>query len=778
MVGLPPFGNDRLGNRWQRLLGRLSATTGCKPAPLASGDDTRLPDPITVEVMSLCPRFREDLRLTKQIHSGQVSFLIEDPVSGRFSRIGVPEFTLVSLLDGTTTVAEALAITASKHGVYSLDESDAISLCGWLVESGLAQTAASRTSGRISALNTKRSDQRIAGLMNPMFQKLPLMNPSSLVNPLVQFIQLALHRGGVLPLLFCGVIAWVVTTIVLVLSNGDRFWQSSGDVLSSHNWIWLALTWLIVKGVHELGHAVACRSLEGAVGQAGLMMVLFVPMPYVDVSSSLAFQNKWHRMLVAAAGMMVELVLASLAFALWVSTDSSLVQMHARNLIVTATLTTVLFNLNPLMRFDGYYLLSDFLELPNLATNASRWWNYVCSKYLLGSRVVRPTWPEGKRPFVAAYAMGAFLWRILICVSLAIAAMSLFWGAGIVLTVIAVLLWVGKPVLRFLSNKNSPMRIGRRALLIRSGGVGAAILVVLMIPFRRTVTAPVVVAYDEPTEVRANVRGFVDQVMVEQGQMVRTGDVLVRMCDQQLEMNQARLAIEIVQSEQRQRVLRNQRSLVELEIEQANETALLTRQADIEQRLRDLVIVADTDGQIVHSDLVDAEGTVVTAGHRLFVIANSQQLKWVAMIDQQDAVAIRERDAFSASVWLHGVGVLPETLNFTDLKPRATCDLVHPALASVSGGPLDVYRNPQARSNQGKWKLTTPRVVAEAKGQTKTSARRSEDADQGQMSHSLRSGQTGIVKFSLGRQTIGAIVLDQLQQWYQEIDKNSRVALR
>ncbi|TWU31967.1 efflux RND transporter periplasmic adaptor subunit [Novipirellula artificiosorum] len=732
-------------------------------------DEPIAADPITVEVMSFRPCIREDLRVTRQVHSGLPSFVIEDPVSGRFSRVGNVEYTFLSQLDGRTTVAEAFAVTASKHGLDALDEQDAVSLCGWLVESGLAHTNASKTGRRVADVARKQREQVIVGAMNPMFQKIPLCNPSFMVDPMVRVAKRLSQRSMVrVVLMFTAALGFAATTLALI-GNWHDLWNASRNVFADGNWIWLIATWVIVKGIHELGHATACRWLGGRVGEAGVMLVLFMPLPYVDVSSSWAFPNKWHRMLVAGAGMMVEAAMASIAFWFWLCVEDPVVQMHARNLIVAATITTVLFNLNPLMRFDGYYLLSDYLELPNLSTNATRWLTYLRQKYWLGASVTRPTWPEGQVPMVATYAVAAFVWRILICVTLAMAAMSLWRGAGILLAAVAITFWIGKPIVRLFAHWNDPVRINRSRFLTVTGAMVVLCIAGLMLPYQQRVSAPMIVTHDKPVEVRSRARGFVTEIAVEPGQRVVVGQVLARLTNRGLEIDLQRLNAEIAQSRHRQRVFRHNQSMVELEIERASELAMMTRQHDLQQRLAGLHIRCPAEGTVLQSDLVDRLGTLVTAGERMFVVADPKQMKLVAMIRQDDAVTLRDRDQFTADVWIEGQGRLLETICFDELKPRATHDLSHPAFASSLGGSLAVYANPQARNVKERWKLVEPRVIAEAFW---------EDPQSQNGGGELRGGQRGTVRFVLGQQTLGQILLDELIQWYRKSGASVVIAAR
>ena len=123
---------------------------------------------------------------------------------------------------------------------------------------------------------------------------------------------------------------------------------------------------VVIKTVHEFGHSFACRRFGGEVHTMGIMFLLFTPIPYMDATASWSFRSRWQRALVGAAGMIVEVFVASLATFVWASTAPGTIHSLAYNMMFVASVSTVLFNANPLLRFDGYYILSDLLDIPNL----------------------------------------------------------------------------------------------------------------------------------------------------------------------------------------------------------------------------------------------------------------------------------------------------------------------------------------------------------------------------------------------------------------------------
>ena len=203
----------------------------------------------------------------------------------------------------------------------------------------------------------------------------------------------------------------VVYAIYLIATDFGRFSRSSQVVFSRDNWWVLVAAWLGLKIVHETAHAVACRKFGGTVTQAGVFLLLLVPVPYVDVTSAWRFADKWQRIIVAAAGMYVEFFVAAVATFVWANAESAETCSVAQSVIAMAAIGTLLFNGNPLMRFDGYYILSDWLEIPNLAGRGNQYLIGLAERLAFGTRRT-PNLAPRERRIVAAYAVLSLAWRL------------------------------------------------------------------------------------------------------------------------------------------------------------------------------------------------------------------------------------------------------------------------------------------------------------------------------------------------------------------------------
>jgi putative peptide zinc metalloprotease protein len=191
----------------------------------------------------------------------------------------------------------------------------------------------------------------------------------------------------------------------------------------------IAVLYPFVKALHELGHGYAVKKWGGEVREMGIMLLVLMPMPYVDASSSLAFRSKWQRAFVSGAGIMVELGLAALALIVWVNVEDGITRAIMFNVMLIGGISTLIFNGNPLLRFDGYYVLCDIIEIPNLATRANRYFISLIQRWLLDIEVrEREAVSVAERAWFIAYAMAAFVYRLFIMVTIALFVATKFFS--------------------------------------------------------------------------------------------------------------------------------------------------------------------------------------------------------------------------------------------------------------------------------------------------------------------------------------------------------------
>ncbi|MFK7769635.1 MAG: efflux RND transporter periplasmic adaptor subunit [Mariniblastus sp.] len=717
----------------------------------------------TVELANCKIELRTDLSFHLQEYQGAPCYLIEDEINSRFFRVGMAEYHFISLMNGSTKIAQAIAQTAAQLGDQALNEQDAITIAKWLIDSGLATTDASRSSGRLMESFDESDRKKKMAKMNPVSPKFPLFNPDQLLTRLNAAVGWLFSFP--LFVVWCAIVA---TAVYLVGTNWDSLTNSQSMIFTNDNWIWLGLTWIILKLLHETAHGIACKRYEGDVNQCGVVLIVMIPLPFVDVTSSWRFTSKWHRIYVAAAGMYVELFLAAIATIVWANTDG-VIQQHAFNVMLAGSITTIFFNANPLMRFDGYYILSDWLELPNLGTHGQQWMSWYGKKTYLGMDVKQPSWPEKRTWMIATYAILALCWKVLICVGLALAAESLFFGAGVVLAAIAVMFWVVWPIGKLLKmvfigeeTQQRPSRLRFCVLTTALAVAGWAFLT--YVPWYARIKAPAIVDYQESFEIRTPVGGFLSEIFVEPGQVVQAGHLLARLDNRNVDTDVEKLLIEIEANEVRTRQLRNDANMAGVDIELKNREALVEQLEERYQQQRNLNICAKSGGMVDADELRSLVGQYLAPGHMLCTIQTGGRKEVHAMISQHDFASFEKRiqQDVDVHVWGTGPGYFPAKMSH--LNPRGRVDLPHPAFSATAGGALPVkYRAPDAQQsdNEGPLELVDPHFLARLQ---------LSDAD----SDRLRSGQPATVSFRTVRGSVGDVLSEKISIWFRKMRKQAQ----
>jgi putative peptide zinc metalloprotease protein len=304
------------------------------------------------------------------------------------------------------------------------------------------------------------------------------------------------------------------------------------------------------------------------------MLLVFAPVPYVDASASIAFRSKWRRALVGAAGMLTELFIAALAMFAWVMVEPGLVRSLCFQTALIAGVSTVLFNINPLLRFDGYYILSDLLEMPNLGSRSTRHWSWMADRYLFGVRDDAPPLAAGERFWLLIYAPLAFVYRGIVLFGISIFVASQYFVVGALIAIWGLVLGLGLPVWKgfnYVLNSSRLERHRPRAVAISLAAVALVVGGLFLVPLPLRTVSEGVIWLPEESYVRAEDGGFVRTVVASLGRDVAVGDILVEAEEPDLVAN-----VQVLQSEiegltrrlaSEQFVDRNQADITRQEIE-------------------------------------------------------------------------------------------------------------------------------------------------------------------------------------------------------------------
>ncbi|MBD8909660.1 M50 family metallopeptidase, partial [Methylorubrum zatmanii] len=441
-------------------------------------------------VAGLRPRLRRHAEIHRQSFRGEIWYVLQDHQTGRFHRLSSAANLILCLMDGRRTLQEVWELAARRNEDDPPTQDDTIRLISQLHGSDLLQGDLPPDLAELAERSeTTARRTLIARVKNPLALRLPLFDPDALLDRLAPFYRPIFSAWGLA--VWLGVV--VSGLVVAALHGRELTGDVAGQMLSAQNVALMMCLYPVIKALHEAGHACAAKAWGGEVHEVGMMLLVLLPAPYVDASSSAAFPSKWQRMTVAAAGIFVELFLAALAAIVWALAEPGLVRAAAFNVMVIGSVSTLLFNGNPLLRFDGYYIFADLIEIPNLGSRANRYFFYLIERYLLKIEgATSPVTAPGERPWLLLYAVSSFIYRTTVSIAIASFIATQYFVFGVLLALLALAGTVVSPLVRGLKFILTDPKLNRhrgRAVFLTSAAAGAAFAMLFVVPLPYTTMA-------------------------------------------------------------------------------------------------------------------------------------------------------------------------------------------------------------------------------------------------------------------------------------------------
>ncbi|WP_153558816.1 HlyD family efflux transporter periplasmic adaptor subunit [Roseimaritima sediminicola] len=609
----------------------------------------------------------------------------------RFLRLGPAEYRLLAHLDGQRTLEEARTAAAGEDPQWRLSPEQAEAFVAWAQREHLLQTDAPEGGGG-------RSRQSLAWI------RVPLLRGGPWLNPLVRIFGWTFT----VPAALIAALLWMAAAAV-VIAQQDRFVHDVQAVLRPSGWLWAALVWAILKLLHEAAHAISCHKFGGRVGEIGLAWMIVAPVAYVDLTDAYRIRSRAARLATSLAGVYVESTVAAVALLCWSQTHSPVAAHLLCTIAATAGLATVLFNLNPLMRLDGYYALTDWLDRPNLASDAQVRLRDAVAWLGLG-RAMPPRYSAGSPAGLLLYAVAAGLYRISVIAALLSAAVLMYGPAGMVLGGLVLAALVLRPLVGAVCAIASTLRT-RPAVALRLvalvgvlGGAGWSAY-----RLRQTVSLergwPAVVEFVDDRPVRAGAAGFVRDVPVRDGQRVRAGQVLVQLENPSLATELAAAHSRLQAAEARSRNHRQRHETAQAVAEAQAAEALAQQVQELQRQCEQLTVRAPRDGVLIADQIQQTLGQWTTKGQSIGLVVEPQRMKAIAAVPQSQLDAIRSLLA-TGSAKASGPQARPRTndeeglelvvggqrvsVTLASVAQQTTVSPPHPALSAVAGGPLAV----------------------------------------------------------------------------------------
>lgn len=594
-------------------------------------------------VASLRPRLKEHAQIHRHHYRGQLWYVLQDLSSGSNHRFSPQVHYVLSMMDGCRTLQQIWDLALESLGDDAPTQPEMVKLLGQLHGNDLLLCDVSPdTLELFQRFQRKQKSKWKQRLWSPLSIRFPLWDPDAFLTKWLDLVSPLF--GWVGKLVWVGV---VLSAVVLASSHWPDLSENVADrVLAPGNLLVLFFVYPLVKLLHELGHGFATKIWNGEVHEMGIMLLVFMPIPYVDASSAWAFRERKKRVIVGAAGMGVELFLASVALFVWLNVEQGLVRVIAYNVILIGSVSTLFFNGNPLLRFDGYYIFSDLIEIPNLSSRANNFFGYLFQRYLFGvQHATSPANTVGERVWFVIYGSASFLYRMLITFAIILFVAGKFFLIGILLA-----LWAGTTqlltpiikLIRFLFTSPVIQRKRIRAITGSCSMVAAIFGFLFLVPMPLNTYAEGVVWLPEQSKIRIKTQGFITGIRAQPNAPVKRGEILMALDDPLLTMQKtifeyrkeelkAQLKEAWAEDKVHASILEEQIETVEAEI------------ADIVERVENMTLRSPIDGIFIVPQAEDMADRFMNKGELAAYVVNFPATTILAVVTQDDIGLVRER---------------------------------------------------------------------------------------------------------------------------------------
>lgn len=592
------------------------------------------------------PALRRDLLVTQQLFEGRTYYVTKDPISLQYFRMTAEDYYLATLFDGRRTFGKIRDLYVGRFPHVLLDYSredlnervlrfaNDLALLQFLSVQGM------RLKTRMDAAKARK---KTTGGMYQLANKIFFFR-RSIFDPDRLFGAMAKPIGWV----WTKTTLWISVAIVLLgvvvfLRHTDRLASALGHLFTLQNVVLMILTTFVIKSIHELGHGLTCKHFGGEVHEIGVMFLIFQPYFFVNISDSWTMPERKHRILISSAGIYVELIFAAFATFFWAIVQPGALRDFLFNVIFIASVSTIIFNANPLMRFDGYYIMMDLLEVPNLQAKSRALIQKHVNKLLFGSGaqkndpMARMPLPKKRFWLFYIYAVASWLYGYFIIYSLIIFMKPHLEPLGLEgladwFSALALTSWVLLPFIGYFKKLeltredwNRGGRLRRLSLIgaIAFGIFGAA----CFFPVTLTIERRGIAEAANPEHVRPQVSGFVEQILVASGETVKPGLPIATLSNRELKAERMRVETRLRIAEAGIQRALGENKPAELKQAQNIKAAYQAKFEEAERDVRELNLVAHIPGVIVTRHLDRKKGQLIKSGELFCEIAALDRIR-------------------------------------------------------------------------------------------------------------------------------------------------------
>lgn len=629
---------------------------------------------------------RADLDISRHVFMEEPAYILRDPVSFQSHRFSVEDYRILSALRGDRPLAEVFQSLVAQGELGADDQELFYEFVVSLQKLGLLTAPFTDGASLYKRHMTKFKAKQKSLPMQILSFKVSVFNPDRFLNRAMPYAKFLFTRSFFV--VWCLLVA---VCVGIVWTRRDAFSDSLSGLLAASNIPILWSTLIVLKALHEFGHGFACKNYGGHVPDMGAMFMMGTPCAYVDASSSWSFSRRWPRVVVGLGGMYFESLAAIIAVFIWASTGPGVVNSIMHQVIVLASVVTIGFNINPLMRYDGYYIMGDLLGLPNLRQMAIKRVQGLVKHYLFGLPKPNTDMTWSLKAILTVFGTLASLYKISITIGLCtVIALKLYWvglimgGVMMATTIFGLVskackyLWFSKELAHV-----RPRAIACSVVLLASGP-----LVLIFAPVPGQVEAMGLVATEHEQVVRLETGAIVSDLLVSPGDEVTTGMPLVHLSNDELR-DSLRVAEAELEKTQMELKAIGKNDPVEATKLKCQIEYLQTQVTDAREKLAELEVFAIQNGRIVQSVPVHAKNVFVPAGEPICTVGAG---RWLirAIVNSSDLADSRPSEGqiveckFQAQAGTTIIGRLVK------ISPSGTNLVEMPALTQLGGGTIAV----------------------------------------------------------------------------------------
>jgi putative peptide zinc metalloprotease protein len=648
-------------------------------------------------------KLRADLVVQPQFYEGMTHYVIKDPLALKYFRFKIEEYFLLQQFDGKQNLQDVKKAFERKYRPQTISIDDLTRFVAQLHEAGIILIDSPEQAKVLIRRRRKNRWRKFWGFMaNILFIKIPIIDPERLLTRMYPYFRWIFTRTFVT----ISTIS-MLCALCLVISQWKTFYDKLPDFQSFFNWWTIASFWVclaLVKIIHEFGHGLTAKHFGGEVHEMGMLFLVLTPALYCDVTDSWLLPNKWHRIWISAAGIYVELFLASLATFVWFYSEPGLLNSLSMATMFICSINTVLFNANPLLRYDGYYVMADWLEIPNLRIKSSQFFAYLIQEKVLGLEIpVQNYLPKSRRYLFVTYAIASYLYRWVVTFSIIYFLSQVLkpyklQSVSYMLALGALVPLLGMPVYQIGKFLRTPGRLRKVKKARAAGFAVAAVAIVagiLLIPTPLRIQGTLVLTAAKPEEIYAEVEGRLVEIKVRDGEWVKKGTVLATLINhekqKELLQKQADYNVNFAKSTwYNTSPEREHRAMARQHLQMAEELEPMLEK--INQQIGKLTLEAGRDGQAIGVPHPETVGQWLKPGKPFCEVGDPHHLEAHLIVDQSDMDLIH----LGRRAWVKVYGRSETTFRSEVAEiAQKNRDEIPPELSNVAGGDIAGKADPK-----------------------------------------------------------------------------------